>query len=172
MSRPNGCFPLTFPFSNKLCLFGRGSTAAAAFLHKVPTGWNVTERPGWWILIASIDPADRTAVRSWWHHPSSASPWWHIDSSSNLSGLAAHLHGGLLVGFLENTKRLQRESLWVCLNLCFKADLRDRITKYRSLYFKMPPPFFTLFHFVTSKPEDSCEQIIVFGISSFFTGGF
>lgn len=106
---PNGCFPLTFPFSNKLCLFGRGSTAAAAIYHKVPTGWNVTEQPGWWILIASIDPADRTAVRSWWHHPSSASPWWHIDSSSNLSRPAAHLHAGLLVGFLENKKR----NLWI-----------------------------------------------------------
>lgn len=59
------------------------------FPHKVPRSWNVTERLCWWILIASDDPAERTALRSGWRHPSSASPWWHIVSSPNLGRMAA-----------------------------------------------------------------------------------
>lgn len=59
------------------------------FPHKVLRSWNVTERLCWWILIASDDPAERTALRSGWRHPSSASPWWHIVSSPNLGRMAA-----------------------------------------------------------------------------------
>lgn len=59
------------------------------FPHKMPRSWNVTERLCWWILIVSDDPAERTALRSGWRHPSSTSPWWHIVSSPNLGRMAA-----------------------------------------------------------------------------------
>lgn len=89
-------FSLTFPFQINCVTLLRFSSCCSIF-HKLATGRNVTVHLSWWILIGSNDPADRTAVRSRWHHPLSASPWWHIDSSSERGGgsVTRQTFGGL-----------------------------------------------------------------------------
>lgn len=112
-------FSLTFPFQINCVARLRFSSCCSIF-HKLGTGRNVTVHLGWWILIGSNDPADGTAVRSQWHHPSSASPWWHINSSWVGQRLGNKTDFRWLFS-KKKSKPLTRQQLWGMwiLSLCF-----------------------------------------------------
>lgn len=155
-------FSLTFPFQINCVARLRFSSCCSIF-HKLGTGRNVTVHLGWWILIGSNDPADGTAVRSQWHHPSSASPWWHIDSS----------WAGQRLGNKTDFRWLfskKNPNLWLgssyegCefspsaseKNIIWHWITRGLFVFCANLKMLQLPQWLIGFIFVTTKPEDSC----------------